>query len=495
VAAPIESGECCGATPVFEEAFDGATVAVQTSVLSGPIGWRTETHRASSPPSSLYFGDPATRTYDFGERVAAAAEFGPVDLPEDQEVTARFAVLLGIEPGRGVDQLTLEADLLARDGEDADTALETILLWRKHDLPDGESSDAFDDEFEAVEVPLAGMEGKRVRLRFVFDSVDELNNGLEGVYLDDVAVTGGCPLLPECSEDAECTPADPECGVGICSAEGYTEADFCAAEEEFLEGIDDGTGEGDPCLADDAPEACCSSDADCDDGDPTTVDTCEGASCVHVVNPDACAADADCDDGDACTADRCDEGLCLHEGALGAGCCVPADAPLADFDRGRLQGVFVTDNLETGVFWGVDRTRSTSGDYSLYCGDPVEQTYAHDVRVKSSATTPLFSVPPGGRTHASADVYKATRRSPGYDVLAVYVLKDGVLRSLWSSRELADGTTAGAWQHLALPLDDYAGQDIQLRFVFDSVNAPAAGVAGTFEGAYLDSLRVTTVCE
>jgi hypothetical protein len=45
------------------------------------------------------------------------------------------------------------------------------------------------------------------------------------------------------------------------------------------------------------PVANCRADADCDDGDPCTADTCEGCACVH---------GKACDDGDPCTVDTCD---------------------------------------------------------------------------------------------------------------------------------------------------------------------------------------------
>src|SRR6185295_5630636 len=47
------------------------------------------------------------------------------------------------------------------------------------------------------------------------------------------------------------------------------------------------------------PLPTCVADAQCDDGDVCTADTCLGCSCEH---QDAC------DDGDPCTVDRCDPG-------------------------------------------------------------------------------------------------------------------------------------------------------------------------------------------
>ena len=222
-----------------------------------------------------------------------------------------------------------------------------------------------------------------------------------------------------------------------------------------------------------------------------TVNTCEGASCVTTPNPDACQSDAACDDGEECTIDTCAAGLCQYAGKIGPGCCEPGNAILANFDQGKLAGVYVTDNLETGVFWNVDKTRSSAGEFSLYCGDPVPQTYQLDRRVKSSATTPLLTIPKGGSTVLAFDLFKATRNMRNFDVFQVLVLRDGALIGLFSTQELERFVTDGRFIHLRLSLNAYAGQQIQLRFVFDSADAAPL----PYEGVYLDTLRLDTVCE
>jgi hypothetical protein len=56
----------------------------------------------------------------------------------------------------------------------------------------------------------------------------------------------------------------------------------------------------------------CVFDADCDDADACTVDTCEAGACVYQGSC-ACLADADCADQDACTLDVCSAGQCMHQ--------------------------------------------------------------------------------------------------------------------------------------------------------------------------------------
>jgi len=251
-----------------------------------------------------------------------------------------------------------------------------------------------------------------------------------------------------------------------------------------------GDSPSDPCDAPDAHANCCTSDADCDDGNPATVNVCEGAECVAAWSPAGCEIDADCADGEACTVDRCVSGQCVFEGTFGDACCAPGSQPVASFDAESLEGIFVTDNLETGVFWRPDPTRSTTGSFSLYCGEPVAQTYGVGERVKSSATTPMLTLPVGGQTRLRFDLFMVTRPETQLDVFQVFVLRDGALTSVWSSKVFAAGNTMG-FLPIDVDLSSYAGQDIQLRFVFDSVDSHAPGL----EGTYLDSLRLETTCD
>lgn len=102
----------------------------------------------------------------------------------------------------------------------------------------------------------------------------------------------------------------------------------------------------------------CLSDAECDDGVPCTVDTCEPTGCVHA--PD----DAACDDGKLCTADTCVPGVgCqhVHSDAMcddGIGCTLDACDAASD----TCQHTACDSMCEDGVFCtGVKRCDTTHG--------------------------------------------------------------------------------------------------------------------------------------
>lgn len=123
-----------------------------------------------------------------------------------------------------------------------------------------------------------------------------------------------------CAEDADCGDGDP------------TTIDAC-------DRADDGEGPGpNRCAHRPDPEFCSPGDGlvvggeECDDDDPCTDDlccagagaphpACGGASrCAHVRRPGCCVAARDCVDGMACTADACVDGACRHTEVAG-GCC------------------------------------------------------------------------------------------------------------------------------------------------------------------------------
>ena len=80
---------------------------------------------------------------------------------------------------------------------------------------------------------------------------------------------------------------------------------------------DDAEGPGGEDAGSDATGQLCKTAADCVDGGPCTVATCDEAlGCVYETDPDpaCCPDDAACDDGDPCTEDSCGvESRCVHE--------------------------------------------------------------------------------------------------------------------------------------------------------------------------------------
>ncbi|MDP6943365.1 MAG: hypothetical protein QF464_04385 [Myxococcota bacterium] len=502
---------CCDATPLQANDFDDPNASeLDADAPFGGASWTLTEARAVSAPNSLYFGNSETLTLGAAQRVIGALRLPPVALPAETEAHLTLRLFVDIESDPHRDQLQLFADILDPSG----ATVAVIPLMTKADIP----MEAYAG-FALVDLSLASLAGETLRLRLDFDSVQPPNPNAEGVFVDDLEIS---TLCPDGVSNGELPTAEDSPGAGLSGEEDDPESDGTDGETTIDPEGDETTtdpngdettnpaeGEGEdepvpggslvsggpaaehanPCDAPDAHEGCCTSDEECDDGNPATVNVCEGAECVAGINPDACTADPDCDDGEPCTLDTCVDSLCVHEGTFGTMCCTAGSQPLADFDNESLQGLFVTDNLETGVFWRTDPTRTTSGDFALYCGEPIAQTYGIGERVKSSATTPVLELPAGGHTRLVFDLFMLTRPSPNVDVFQVFVLRDGVLVPAWSSKVLTGGNTVG-FSNVEVDLASFAGQSIQLRFVFDSVD----GHAPDAEGTYIDSMRLETTC-
>src|SRR5688572_11405377 len=116
--------------------------------------------------------------------------------------------------------------------------------------------------------------------------------GTDAPIVAEDAPRPGRDAAVECSTDADCDDGDP-------ATHEYCHTFFhtCIATE-------------------------CTADAHCDDGDPCTLDYCLSmASCGHGSDGRCCAGDADCFDGNDCTSDYCgDDQLCDWAPVAGPGC-------------------------------------------------------------------------------------------------------------------------------------------------------------------------------
>ncbi len=125
-----------------------------------------------------------------------------------------------------------------------------------------------------------------------------------------------------CTVDADCDDKNActqdTCSGGQCKSTAI--AGCCTAAAQ----CDDGNVcTQDACSANKCSSApitgCCTSAAQCDDGNACTTDSCSANKCQHAAVAGCCASVADCDDKDPCTQDACSASKCQHT-AL-SGCC------------------------------------------------------------------------------------------------------------------------------------------------------------------------------
>jgi hypothetical protein len=183
---PSTAPECCVAGVLaasFDDGMDGFAV---TPLYPGPVTWTRDTKRASSAPYSLYFGDPATHTTDYvvgglEQRVGALAD-AAVDLS-----TAVAPFTLTFQVFKATGSLASE-DVLSVVVTPASGSAQVAWSTTTDPTPLGMTG------FLAESVDLSGFAGQAVRVGFRFDSIGTWNHGEEGVYVDDVVLTGKCSL-------------------------------------------------------------------------------------------------------------------------------------------------------------------------------------------------------------------------------------------------------------------------------------------------------------
>ena len=199
---------CC-TTTLISEGFDsvGGWALSPASQPVGGVAWQQSSVQAHSPPASMWFGDPATGTYDAGGKTAVGAlESAPIDVPVGVFTWTSLWFWLGNEYAYGAypnpewDRLRVEVQVLdAQQQPDGppkvlwDSAGGTPSWWQEGagGVPTGPKWTWLD------QIGLSPYAGKRIKLRVVFDSLDEDANGYPGAYVDDVVVTRTCGPQPK----------------------------------------------------------------------------------------------------------------------------------------------------------------------------------------------------------------------------------------------------------------------------------------------------------
>lgn len=301
-----------------------------------------------------------------------------------------------------------------------------------------------EEDWQQFVFPLDPWLGQTVRVAFEFHSDGFLS--YEGVFIDDLYFGQHC-----CSAAADCDDGDP-CSQDICPGE--------AAHCQY------------------APvDNCCLSHEACDDGDECTHDVCDENQCLNFAK--CCSEDEDCDDGeDLCTEDYCVAGSCKYEPQYQPTCCFPG-VFLEDFDE-ALSDEWEIVNSSEEFGWRLHDSKSVTGDFSMYYGNLEGNSYG--ILNEGTFITPSIEVPFAPSVVMAYQLWSDTEED--YDELDVTLL--------WNDLEIPLETTSGSgienWQLKEVDLHDYVGQEVRLLFAFH------CDASTTFEGLWIDQLRVTVTC-
>jgi len=474
--APSGSAACCNADDILDTTFDGGALPAGWTVEDdgGPVTWQV----VSDPEAgmtSLYFGDPATGTYDNGNDPAwGRVTTGVVELP-DPAVTpflylvSSWQLRLSTEweaepnflPGQEVDRASLYIAYTDDVGAEAELA-----IWTS-DAVEGTTN----GDWVGQGVDLTAYAGRSVRFIFEFDSYDELGNTYGGAWIDDFSVRTICGEI--CDDPSDCDDGDA-CTLDQCNA---------LVCENPLAYVD-----------------CCTAAADCGQGNACTTVTCGGIG----ANPDFPQAGTCSFRDDGVTDTCCDDN---------GGVTTVNDIPVEDL-AGAGYVIEATDygDVQNAVVWHASEACALSEPYGLYFGDDLFESYQSGFPVGGSVTTPPVPVPSSGAAAKSwlefelfLDTEWANAVREGWvnppsiirDHLELYAVQGGNEVLLWSSFEIDfRGSTCldnapCDWLTVRVDLTGYQGSSPRLKWVFDSVD----DISNGGKGVCIDDIRVVTDCQ
>lgn len=471
-----KNAQCCQPKDVYSDTFESGSIAAWNHVGSNSkaVKWQvSDTVGAGvSGGKSLYFGNTnVAKGFDDPSLGTAKGPKGRVCSPA-----------LDIAQGTLYDVLTFDLKLQTEwSGKPAAnyknppcpkgqcqpnkidvlavevfSAGQYIEMW---------SSDAIKGTSEGKWLPtfvsLDKFQGKKVQLCFSFDAGDGGANTVGGVWVDNVKLAVQC-TAKECSVDTQCAAKCGACATAACGADGQCQ---CTPIE-----------------------GCCAKTADCADGDKCTNETCVKGECKYALTSPTC-----------CT-DKTGKNAVFSQD-WEASAKVPStwkvQVPKGKNDLGY--------DYAKDKGWRISvKSKPGSGNYSLYFGGKDGTLNAGTDVPAGTVTGPEFTVPKNGTTLINFDLYLNTEwddfpfKTPPLAIDQLFVNAIDVAETdakkavvpVWNSFTI-EGSTKGKWLSVVMAIPaSMAGKKARLQFVFDcGTNTNNKG-----EGAFIDNLRVETLC-
>lgn len=125
-----------------------------------------------------------------------------------------------------------------------------------------------------------------------------------------------------------------------------------------------------------------------------------------------------------------------------------------------------------------------TGTKSAYYGSPITCNFNVGL-TRGELTSPLFYIPnaPGSVSMDFWSWYETESSGTYWDKRIVEIKEEF---SPWTTLHQLSGDPMKEWQPLSLPMDAYKGKNVQVRFVFDSVDS----TANQYRGWYIDDVNI-----
>ncbi|MBM4387245.1 MAG: hypothetical protein FJ088_05865, partial [Deltaproteobacteria bacterium] len=282
-----------------------------------------------------------------------------------------------------------------------------------------------------VGVDLSAFAGMSVRVRFIFQTSDKVDNANEGIYLDDIEISESnckkdCMGAYDCPADWVCTTA--ECKGNLCDI-------------------------------------------------------------TDIGGDDCCVVKEDCNDNEKCTADSCVENLCYHEFVESSECCQAYDIASYNLDGEDYNSIFSISDDGSGVKWNVTDFKFKSAPRSLMFGT-AGQGFGEGKTVTGNALSPEITLPDNAVIHLSFALYLDVETDPAKDKFTVSVVENYNPVAVFTKESVPEVAYKKWFDVSAIDVSDYKGKKVKIRFSFDSVDSGNNSGAGVF----VDDILVKKVC-
>jgi hypothetical protein len=162
------------------------------------VGWQVwQGGEFKTPKGALWFGNPSTGNFNGGNQAVKGSARSPVIALPTGKITLTAWQLLNIEAGSGFDKLSLE--IATESGAFSNW---TLLKAKDDTTPMG--------QWNQLLVDLSTYQGQRIRLRWVFDSVDGVANDTNGVWIDGLAIGSTATKVPDSDGDGQGDACDAD---------------------------------------------------------------------------------------------------------------------------------------------------------------------------------------------------------------------------------------------------------------------------------------------
>jgi hypothetical protein len=532
--------------------LEGFTSKVATTASNSSVAWQISPNRSHSGHSSIYFGndcgnyDTSSTSATSCQPTGAAAKVvgtltsPEIKLPKDsngQVVPAILHYWVWIDAEQmfltgnpsyagtsctacGINQTCVnlglkDTCLTEKDALNVYVNGSASPSWSSTKI--GKSTDKTKNGgWEHRVLNLAGY-GSTVSVAFVFDTIDGVSNGFEGVYIDDVLVETVCgqvqldPNNPSsivtftCDKSTACKAGANPCAINDCTLyDNVTDQGYC-----FW----------------DLASSCCAGVTDCDDGNTCSVDACtivSGAAtgkCSNVPN----ASDPLCCLESNLYADGYENGISAWN-YVGSNSTTVGWKVNPKGGVGGNKSLVFTDASFTSY---ADPNMAGKGPFGTICSPEVQLqsgTLYDQAKFKLSLITEWcgqlkFQNPPGAAdplTSCKVDtecnqakgescnlVIGKCTLSPFLDKLTVTFKTGGVycgnsgckqvvsdlVDPLWTS-DLIKGCNDGNYADIVIALDKFAGKKGRVCFTFDAGDSSG----NNFSGPSIDDFSVDIKC-